>query len=108
MVKWETYRSGALWGTRYVFEHAGEKIPKHKHAAPEDMHNIIVLRGEVAITAWGADTTRALITPRAAPYDFNGELPHEIEATQDGTIILNLQLWGLPAGATGEHVSGHF
>jgi hypothetical protein len=97
-VHWHTYRNGSLWGVAYLFDHAGDAIPSHRHNEP-DKHNVIVLSGAIEIEG-----------VKAIAGDIVDTLPewHKIIALADSTRTLNLYLHGLPAGATGEYVSGVF
>lgn len=89
MIRSIPFSYGVVGGTRYIFERRGEGLPMHSHA-PEGEHNVIVLRGAVAINGQLRVVAPALIS----------DLPkrHEIAALVDGTEILNLFRRGKPEG----------
>lgn len=98
MIHWRTYCNGKLWGIAYLFEHAGDALPRHRHDE-EDRHNVIILAGSIEVEG-----------TRAATGDIIDELPewHSIVALEPNTRLLNLYINGLPVGATGEPASGTF
>lgn len=88
------YSSGALFGFRYLFEKAGDGLRKHKHAA-ETAHNIIVLRGSVAVNVEG-ESSRILL--QGTVYDFAWTRDHYVVALEPNSMVLNLNLFGIPDG----------
>jgi uncharacterized cupin superfamily protein len=92
MTKFEHYRSGKVFGIKYVFETVDDGLPSHTHDA-STAHNVCVLRGEIKII-FDSPYTKYL---RAGDiYDFDGGLTHGIRAVTPGACILNLFLNGQP------------
>ena len=97
------YRSGQIFGFWYAFPKRGDGIPMHQHT-PETEHNIIVLKGSVLVygekgpSGWRCELTEGGVM------DLMNE-QHEIVATEDGTLILNLNLRGMPEAYRDLHAS---
>ena len=70
----------------------GDKIERHRHAF---MHSTGVMQGRTKVTLFdlpGHDTFSVSweMAPHDQDYAFTPELEHEIEAIEDGTIVVNL------------------
>lgn len=76
---------GDLQGMIYDFEYAGDVLPKHMHTEM-DNHITIVCRGKVKAyaDAWEREATAGQIL------DFHVGEPHEIQALEDNTRIINI------------------
>jgi quercetin dioxygenase-like cupin family protein len=94
MFKFAPYRSGNLAGQRYWFPKRGDGIPMHEHRDGSD-HNVIVLRG--AVVVYGPDFANSMPLGAGSVWTFDFGGPHEIQAIEDDTEILNLYLNGIPA-----------
>lgn len=77
---------------RYVFEKAGDGLPKHSHEA-DTAHNVVVLFGSVSVNVEGEASK---IVSQGHVCDFDWSKPHYIVALEPGTLILNLLLSGMP------------
>jgi len=73
----------------------GDKIERHKHAF---MHSTGVVQGRTKVTLFNLpeqDTIPEVslsweMVPHDQDYAFTPEIEHEIEAIEDGTIVVNL------------------
>jgi quercetin dioxygenase-like cupin family protein len=70
----------------------GDKIDRHKH---DFMHSTGVVRGSTKITLFNTLFTNGgneswTMTPDSRDYAFDPNVEHEIEALEDGTIIVNM------------------
>lgn len=92
MIRFNWYRSGALFGIRYQMDE-GDEIPQHVHDDTA-LHNIMVLHGMVALHA--GEYRTLLMT--GIVHDFDGSKPHKIVCQSDHAVILNLFLQGMPQG----------
>jgi len=90
MIKYNWYRSGAIFGMRYEMD-AGSRLPMHSHES-DTLHNVIVLSGHVRFDGETLSDLHA-----GDVFDFDGTKPHTIIAVQKSTI-LNLNLNGIPPG----------
>ncbi len=82
------YRSGRIFGYRYVFESAGDGIPMHEHTE-QTVHNIIVVRGSVAV--YGPRKVWSVTLHAGDVYDLSRPMEaHEVRALEPGTITLHL------------------
>lgn len=88
------YRSGSLFGFRYLFEKAGDGLRRHEHTA-ETAHNVIVLFGSVSANVEG-QSSRILLQGNV--FDFDWTKQHDIIALEPNTLVLNLMLFGMPVG----------
>lgn len=88
------YRSGDVFGIRYVFERAGDGLPRHAHRC-EEAHNIVVLHGTVVVNIDGEAYPKTLVAGDI--FDFAWARPHDVVACTPGAIILNVFLHGRPA-----------
>jgi quercetin dioxygenase-like cupin family protein len=92
MIRYTNYVSGNLVGVRYDFEQQGDALPEHAHDE-NSLHNVIVLAGSVRVT--GPSLPEATLVAGDV-FDFDGKLPHRIEALRNGSTILNLMLYPPP------------
>jgi quercetin dioxygenase-like cupin family protein len=69
----------------YDFEFAGDILEKHNHSE-ENIHITIVARGKVKASShdWEIEVSAGGVI------DFNPNEPHEIEALEDNTRIINI------------------
>ena len=76
---------------------AGDKIERHSHPF---QHTTGVASGSTLITIWRPnwEFDPDVFTMRPGDDDraFEANIPHEIEALEDATIIVNIQFPGLP------------
>ena len=78
---------------------AGDKIERHSHPF---VHSTGVARGSTKVTIWWPrweDTVFPdvfIMQPGDKDLPFRPNMEHEIEALEDGTIIVNMQFPGLP------------
>ena len=97
------YRSGKLFGLYYSFPKRGDGIAMHAHPAVELQHNITVLRGSVLVYGErGPDHGWRRVLGQGDIFDFDSDQPHEIAALEDNTLILNMNLHGMPAAYQGK------
>jgi quercetin dioxygenase-like cupin family protein len=94
-MKYDHYESGQLYGIRYQFA-KGERLNVHVHTGEtaDQAHNVVILRGSVWLTL-GEDMAYPLTAGDV--FDFDGTVPHGIEALEDNTATLHLMLHGKPA-----------
>lgn len=79
-------------GTQYYFPKRGDGLPMHWHGE-EDRHNIIVLKGSCEV--YGPNKFWSYQLKQGAIFHFQDhEYPHEVAAQEDGTVILNLLIYG--------------
>jgi hypothetical protein len=83
--------NGNLYGFRYVFSKAGDRLLKYRDTS-ELTHNIIVLAGSVAVNAEGEASKT--VQP-GYPCNFAEDRDQYITALEDDTVILNLLLLGV-------------
>jgi hypothetical protein len=89
------YVNGDLLGNYYHFAKIGHGIPMHDHDE-ETKHNVMVMNGSCQI--YGPGKKWSFILKQGAIFDPNDEqIPHEIVALQDNTVIINLFKHGKPA-----------
>jgi quercetin dioxygenase-like cupin family protein len=76
---------GDLRGTMFVFEKAGDIVPKHAHEET-NAHITIVARGKIKAYShdWEKEVTAGQLI------DFPAEQPHEFMALEDNTRIFNI------------------
>jgi quercetin dioxygenase-like cupin family protein len=83
----EPFLDGQLSGSIYRFQKAGDNIPMHEHDEATS-HVTFVLKGKIVVrgfeSAWESSGAAGLLI------SFEASMPHEIEALEDGTVILNL------------------
>jgi len=76
---------------------AGDKIDRHKHPFS---HTTGVARGKTRVTVFYSDDPIKIeefsMLPGDVDFAFPPNVEHEIEALEDGTIIVNMQFPGLP------------
>ena len=73
---------------------AGDKIERHSHPF---VHTTGVVRGSSKVTIFrGKASDVILMYPGIRDFAFPPDFDHEIEALEDGTIIVNMQCPGLP------------
>jgi quercetin dioxygenase-like cupin family protein len=84
---------------------AGEKIARHKHS---HTHTTGVARGQTKVSIFYYDNPEITdvfnMRPGDRDFPFPANTPHEIEAIEDGTIVVNLchsHSLGVPAKAGG-------
>lgn len=87
------YRSGDLFGAIYRFDRIGDAIRMHEHGARDRQHNVIVMRGSVRIRGEGWHVT---VSAGDRPFEITDSRRHEIIATTDDAVILNMNLYGAP------------
>lgn len=89
-VNFKHYRPGTgAYSVRYEFDDAGDAIPEHSHG--EGLaHNVVVLRGRVAINNVQHDAGSIV--------DFDWAEPHTIRALAPGTVTLHQFINGWPEG----------
>jgi quercetin dioxygenase-like cupin family protein len=85
------YKSGVICGIVYTLEQ-GSGIPMHAHREEKYYHNTVVLNGSVLI--YGKDWQR--LVKAGEMCDFDSSLPHEIQALEDNTRIINMFVNGVP------------
>ena len=83
----ESFSDGQLSGSIYRFQKAGDTIPMHEHDEAT-AHITFVIKGSIVArgfeAAWESSGSAGLLI------SFEESMPHEIEALEDGTVILNL------------------
>ena len=85
MLSGNQFQLGDLVGTIYDYEFAGDVLPKHNHTE-DNVHITIVARGSVKASSHDWE-----ITAEAGKIlDFRAGEPHEIEALEDNTRIINI------------------
>lgn len=89
MITYSHYRSGKIFGMRYVFE-SGNALPVHAHK-PEELHNVIVLKGRCRFSS--VEQSRTLEAGEV--FDFDGSIEHLIVALEP-CELLSLFLNGEP------------
>jgi hypothetical protein len=97
---WET---DAEYGTRYVFERAGDGIAMHAHAVESAYHDIRCIKGSVGVYGDGLDV---IVRAGEVFTDFKCYRMHEIAALEDGTEIINTFTHGNQNGYRGVNLEG--
>ena len=82
---------GHVEGLLYEFDKRGEGLMAHTHEA-DTAHDIRVMRGAVKVS--GAVPTTVVL--EGEMFEFDWRLPHEVLALEDGTVIFNRFLHGIP------------
>jgi hypothetical protein len=88
----EFYKSGVISGWIYSLNQ-GCGIPMHAHVEERLYHNTVVLNGSVLI--YGEDWQQ--VVRAGQMFDFDSSQPHEIQALEDSTRIINMFVNGPPA-----------
>ena len=88
------YKSGEIFGIVYTFDKAGEGIRMHMHDEDHE-HNTTVLHGSIVI--YGPQGVWKQTIGAGQIFDFDSSEPHEIAALEDGTVIINTFLLGMPS-----------
>jgi len=72
---------------------SGDKIERHSHPF---QHTTGVVCGKSMVTIFGDGASSSwIMRPGDKDYAFISDLEHEIEALQNGTIVINMQYPGL-------------
>jgi quercetin dioxygenase-like cupin family protein len=81
----EPFSDGNLQGSIYRFVKTGDILPLHEHDY-FSVHITFVLKGRIVSRgpSWETSGAAGLLI------SFQENMPHEIEALEDGTVILNL------------------
>jgi quercetin dioxygenase-like cupin family protein len=73
----------------------GDKIERHKHVHE---HSTAVTRGQTKVSVWYPDgLVDFAMMPNGETARMPPEIEHEIEATEDGTIVVNMHTAVPPA-----------
>jgi len=91
MTLFEHYKSGNVFGIKYIFETEKDGLPVNAHDQ-ETAHNIIVMRGKVKVVF--SEHTDYL--QEGDVYDFDWTLKHGVRALEPDSIVLNMFLNGQP------------
>jgi quercetin dioxygenase-like cupin family protein len=81
----KTLAIGSINGVIYDFEKAGDILPMHNHDETT-VHITIVARGSIKVTGHGWER----ISNAGAVLDFKPNQPHEFEALEDNSRIVNI------------------
>lgn len=93
MIHFTHYKTGEAFGILYIFTDAGDEIAQHRHRK-EDLHNIMVMKGAVALLIENEGTLFAIA---GELLDFDGSKPHTVRAIEPDTRTFHLYLHGEPA-----------
>lgn len=85
MLSVETFQSGDIRGAIYDFEFAGDVLEKHTHGE-DDVHLTIVARGRLKASSHDWEKT----AEAGQILDFRPGEPHELEALEDRTRVINI------------------
>ena len=97
MFRFRIYEHASLYGLFYDFPERGDGIPMHTHAE-DQKHNIVVLRGSVAV--YGPSKSYPAFLHAGDVFDIPDEMhPHEVVALEDNTLTLGLFIHGRPSWA---------
>ena len=88
----ELFMDGDVEGLLYAFDRAGEGLGMHDHQEA-DAHEITVLKGKVVV--YGDLPTTVIPTDMTFRFDWSRQ--HEVVAIEDGTVIFNRFVNGIPA-----------
>jgi hypothetical protein len=87
----ELFMEDGVEGLLYLFDKAGEGLGGHTHDE-KSAHDVQVMRGKVVIYG----DMPAVVLGVGEPFSFDWRRHHEIIALEDGTLIFNRLLNGVP------------
>ena len=85
------------YGVNYIFDRTGDGIRMHSHIDPSTWHETRVLKGSIECYGDELDT----VVKAGDTLAFKSYRLHELAALEDGTEIVNVFLFGKPAGYIG-------